>query len=305
MGGTRIKAGLVVDGQVIAASTLNVQSELLQDHLHELEETIHKLSAEVKGPLTGIGIAFPSIVDSNKMKILSRYVKYTDAHELDLTAWAREQFGVRLAMENDARAALIGEWQYGAGKNCRDLVLFTLGTGVGSAVLLNGQLLKGRHFFAGNLGGHMTINLHGRECNCGNIGCLETEGSSWSLQQIHDVCKHHLGSAAALSPSEMNFETVFAKAREDDQLCIAIRDNCLKAWSLGVISLIHAYDPEKIIIGGGIMKSKDEILPVIRDMVNKYSWCKTGDIEILPAHQVEYAGILGMSFLVEDLKTKH
>lgn len=299
MGGTRIKAGLIAEGRLVSSTVMDVNSKLLQDHLDSLEDVINSLSAKVSTPLEGIGIAFPGIVDSDRMKILSRYVKYTDAQDLDLTRWAQDRFGVPLIKENDARAALIGEWQYGAGRNCKDLVLLTLGTGVGSAVLLDGRLLRGRNFFAGNLAGHMTINLHGAECNCGNIGCVETEASTWSLPQKFNDCKQQLGIEKNIPTSEMNFESIFNKAKAGDELSCAIRDNCLTAWSLCVINLIHAYDPEKIIIGGGIMKSKEDILPAIRQMVQKHSWCDINNIEILPAEQVEYAGILGMGYLIE------
>jgi glucokinase len=234
------------------------------------------------------------------MKILSRYTKYTDAHEMDLSGWAKRNFGVPLIIENDARAALIGEWQYGAGMNCNDLVLITLGTGVGSAVILNGKLLKGKHFFAGNLGGHMTINFDGNTCNCGNIGCLDSEASTWALAQKFDTGSSLTGPKNF--PPKLDFEYIFASAKSGDALARGIRDECLKAWSLSVINLIHAYNPEKVVIGGGIMKSKDEILPFIREMVTKHSWCKNGDIKIVSAGQIEYAGILGMAYLVKALK---
>src|SRR3990170_7444612 len=98
--------------------------------------------------------------------------------------WAMERWGVPLVLENDARAALVGEWQYGAGKDCDNVVLITLGTGVGTAALINGKLLHGKHFLAGSLGGHMSINLHGDVCNCGNLGCVESEASTWALQKL-------------------------------------------------------------------------------------------------------------------------
>ncbi len=303
LGGTRTKIGLVKDDHLIAHAKIKAVTESnLLDHLGEVAEIVDQLMAQEglhTNDLSGVGLAFPGIVDSQRMKILSRYVKYTDAHALDLKQWAKDRWKIPLVLENDARAALLGEWQYGAGKGSDNLVLVTLGTGVGTAVLIEGKLLRGKHFMAGNLGGHMTINLHGSVCNCGNIGCLESEASTW-------VLPHQIENAAGYAQSqlagekEVNFHRIFALAQQGDDLAVHIRDHCLKAWSLGIISLIHAYDPEKLVIGGGIMQSKDDILPVIQTMVRKHAWATEENIAIVPAVQVEFAGILGVSYLVNQ-----
>src|SRR5699024_3396254 len=111
--------------------------------------------------LGGIGISFPGIVDHINKKIISRYVKYRDAHKVDLRRWLEKNDwnDVPLVLENDARSALIGEWQYGAGKGWNNTLMVTLGTGMGSAVLINGELFRGANFLGGSLGGHMTIDV--------------------------------------------------------------------------------------------------------------------------------------------------
>lgn len=302
MGGTKIKIGLVHNGTLIADTSIPASAHIsLTERLAEIADLVDRLLQQTHAIPLGIGIAFPGIVDSVRHKILSKYVKYPDPQQIDLTGWAMDRWGIPFALENDARAALIGEWQYGSGKNFQDLVLITLGTGVGSAVMMEGRMLRGKHFLAGNLGGHMTINMHGKVCNCGNIGCLETEGSTWTLEENF---RHSPGySASALSTEEaLGFHTVFKWAAKGDALAMQIAENSLKAWSLGVISLIHAYDPERIVIGGGVMRSKDIILPVIRSMIKKYSWLKDSEPDIVAAEQPDFAGILGMCHLATKLK---
>lgn len=303
LGGTRTKIGLVKGGQIIANAKIKAVTESnLLDHLTEVGGIVDRLMAEEglqQNDLSGIGLAFPGIVDSNQMKILSKYVKYADAHTLDLKQWAMEKWKIPLVLENDARAALLGEWQYGAGKGSDNLVLVTLGTGVGSAALIEGKLLKGKHFMAGNLGGHMTINLHGAVCNCGNIGCLETEASTWVLREKIKSTEGYTQSHL-VGEKEVNFHSLFELARQGDALAMQIKSHCLKAWSLGIINLIHAYDPELLVVGGGVMQSKDDILPVIQQMVSKHAWTSEGNIAIVPATQVEFAGILGVSYLVNQ-----
>lgn len=301
MGGTMIKIGVVNEGKLIAIKKFDASSHLsLKERLHEIEIEVDKLLVENNCTAMGIGLAFPGIVDSDKMKILSKYVKYSDASALDLKQWAREKWNVPLALENDARAALIGEWQYGAGRGANNLVLITLGTGVGSAVLIEGKLLKGRNYLAGNLGGHMTINMNGSLCNCGNVGCLETEASSWALNEKVKATPGFNQSRLA-NEAEINFYTLFDIARQGDQMAVNIRNQCLQAWSLGIINLIHAYDPDRLIVGGGIMKSKDEIIPVIEKMIDQHAWSPTGSIKIVAADQVEFAGILGVSYLMNQI----
>src|SRR5690606_25998850 len=107
-----------------------------------------------------------------------------DAPSLDLTGWCREAFGAPLVLENDANAAMIGEWRFGAGQDHDHAVMMIFGTGVGVSAITDGRLLRGAHGYGGVLGGHQTINLHGRLCPCGNMGCVETEASTWVLQEL-------------------------------------------------------------------------------------------------------------------------
>jgi glucokinase len=302
MGGTMIKIGLVTDGKILAHIKVDAESRVsLEQRLLSVGDVVDGLLREHGLTPIGIGVAFPGIVDAGNKRILSRYVKYPDAQDFDLAAWADRRWGVPLAVENDARAALVGEWQYGAGQQCDNLVLVTLGTGFGSAVLIDGKLLRGRNHVAGNLGGHMTMNVHGNTCNCGNIGCLETECSAWALEEY--VRKQAgFASSALAGGQDITFKNIFAQSRVGDALAREVLIHCLKVWSLGIISLIHAYDPERIIIGGGIMKSQDVIIPAVREMVAKHSWVKDNVPEIVPAVQTEFAGVLGMYHALSTLR---
>jgi len=199
-------------------------------------------------------------------------------------------------MENDARAALVGEWQYGAGKGTDNLVMVTIGTGVGSAAMMNGQLLKGSHYLAGNLGGHQNIRFDGHRCNCGNIGCLESEASSWALPAL---LKRHPGYAE--SPFAMgedpDFEAVFRLAAADEKFALSVRANCLEVWAAGILNLVYAYDPERIVIGGGVMHSAEVILPFIQNKINQAAWLPENAVKVVAAQAPDWAGVLGMGFL--------
>ncbi len=300
MGGTRIKLGLLnEDGDLLDTEMLPAKSDkTMEVRLGELVEDINRILCD-KYKLLGIGIAFPGIVDHTHNRILSEYVKYADAHTTDLNLWAEVNWKVPLVIENDARAALIGEWQYGAGKGSNNIIMVTLGTGMGSAVLIEGKLLRGRNFLAGNLGGHMSIDFKGDECNCGNTGCVETVGSTWALTK-NLVKIENYKSSRLYSLTSLGFKDVFELASEGDEVAKKLKNKSLEAWSAGIINLLHAYDPELLIIGGGIMKSKKDIIPFIKKRINERSWLPEDAVKITTANQTKYAGILGACHLLKN-----
>ena len=303
MGGTMIKLGLIYEGRLVAQASLAASSHINPNaRLSEIGDKVDALLREHDATPTGIGIAFPGIIDTEQYKVLSKYVKYPDAQDVDFATWAMERWRIPVALENDAKAALVGEWRFGSGKGANDLVLITLGTGVGSAVMIDGKVLSGRNFIAGNLGGHMTINLHGVLCNCGNIGCVETEGSTWALVDAVRSAPQFVRSSLA-KESDINYKNVFVHAAAGDLLATEIRDKSLRAWSLGIINLIHAFDPERIVIGGGIMESHDVLLPAVRGMITTHSWVKDNPPELLAATHPHTAALLGMYYVLTEGKT--
>lgn len=298
LGGTRIKFGLISNGQCVVTSSLAIpSSERFATVLPLIEAEIYRMMRESGFTrLDGIGMAFPTIVDSDRMRLLYQYVKYTDANDLDLTTWAKARWNATLVMENDARAALVGEWQFGAGKGVDNLVMVTLGTGVGSAALVNGRLLKGSHYLAGNLGGHQTIRFDGKRCNCGNVGCLESEASSWALPEM--IKRHALYPESPFAQGEnSDFEAIFRLATAGDSLAISIRDHCLEAWAAGILNLVYAYDPDRIVLGGGVMHSAALILPFIQQKIAQAAWLPANAVQVVAAEQPDWAGVLGMGYL--------
>ena len=299
-GGTRIKLGLIFEGDIIADANIEAASALtFEQRLADIALEMNQLLSAGAYKLTGIGFAFPGIVNFYTGRILSKYVKYPGAENIDLNAWAEANFGVPIAVENDARAALVGEWKHGAGVGSTDLVLVTLGTGVGTGVLVNGAPLRGKNFVGGNLGGHSTINFEGSICNCGNIGCVESESSTWALTQIARTSPEFAASRLA-ELDVIDFKNLFELAEGGDALAETLQDRCLKVWSLCVINLVHAYDPQKVIFGGGIMKSSHLILPYIKHMLDKHSWISSADVDLEVAAQPEHAGILGVYELLKQ-----
>ncbi len=301
LGGTRIKIGIVQNGNILCNTLVDAFSDKgLLPRLPIIEETIGMLMKETGVPLNevhGIGISIPGIVDSNTMKLLSVNKKFNDAVDFDFQGWAKQKWQLPLIVENDARSALVGEWQHGAGKGCDNLVMVTLGTGVGGATIIEGRLLRGKHFQAGCLAGHFTINYHGGICNCGNIGCVESEASTWRLPEL--ARQHPLFASSKLSACEkIDYWQVFQMAVHGDKVAIDLTNQSLEAWSAGVVNLIHAYDPETVVLGGGIMKSHETILPFIKNKVETNAWTPWGKVKVVAAENPDWAALQGLDYLI-------
>ncbi|KXH84533.1 ROK family protein [Chryseobacterium kwangjuense] len=304
MGGTRIKIGIVKDKVILASASIDADSgNGLRNRLPYIEKMVkdlingQKLSSE---DIAGLGIASPGIIDTNEKKILSIDKKFGDAPEIDLEEWCRQAFGLSFCIENDARAALLGEWKYGKAKNYDNAVLMTLGTGVGSAAVMEGHLLRGKHFTAGILGGHFVINYKGEICNCGNKGCVETEASTWKLPSIAKKNNSFSDSQIA-NLATIDYELIFKLAGEGDFAAMEIREQSLQAWSACAINLIHAYDPEILVLTGGIMASSSYIIPYIRQQVENHAWTPWGKVKIEEAEFPASAALYGMAYLVNSV----
>lgn len=303
LGGTRLKIGVVQDGRVLAQAVEPAHSHLgLAPRLPVLRATWLRLLKELKLTLAecaGVSVAFPSIIDRRTGRILAVYGKYEDSMGIDLRAWARTELGLPLAIENDARMALIGEWRAGAGRNCDNLAMMTLGTGIGTSAIMEGRIVRGRHGQAGVLGGHLSVRYGGRACSCGNLGCAEAEASTAFLGKLaegfSDWPRSSLRQAATLGYAE-----VFAHAAAGDGCAATLRDHSLLVWGTLAVNLIHAYDPEVLILGGGIMASGDVILPSMADYVNRHAHTPWGKVRVVASALGDTAALVAGEWLLRE-----
>jgi glucokinase len=303
LGGTRMKIGVVRGGRVLAQAVEPSHSHLgLAPQLPVIKAVWRRLLTRLKMTLAdciGVSVAFPSLVDCATGRVLAEAGKFDDAMNLDLREWARTELGLPLLIENDARMALIGEWRFGAGQGCDNLVMLTLGTGLGVCAVIEGRVLRGKHGQAGVLGGHLTVRYGGRRCTCGNLGCAEAEASTAFLRSLAEESpawdRSSLRTAATL-----DYARVFAHAAAGDTCAVAVRDHSLLVWGSLAVSLIHAYDPEILILGGGIMASGGEILPAIASHVNRHADTPWGKVRVVPSALGDQAALVAGEWLLRE-----
>ncbi|MDR1335931.1 MAG: ROK family protein [Tannerella sp.] len=299
LGGTIVKIGLVSEGEVTASVELDSNlSKGLVANLPRIRNAIDgllSLQGVAPSQLDGVGLAFPGLVNPKESRVLSTNQKYDDARDFDLRGWVRAEFGVPFYIDNDARLAVVGEWYRGAARGRDNVVMVTIGTGIGTGVILDGKVLYGPHFQAGSLGGHFVLDYRGRTCSCGNIGCIETLASSFFLPAI---IREHPGLTEAFKreAAAYGFREIFALSRQGHPEATLLRDECMDVWAAAVITYIHAYDPEIVVIGGGIAKSGDLVFPHIEKKVNKLAWCPWGKVQIAGALLGDRAALAGLDY---------
>jgi glucokinase len=304
IGGSHAQCALVEDDRVLIQKRTEIPvgcglSAALVLIGESFREFLQK-SGLINGDVQGIVISFCGLVDPVRRRVLASNAKYGDAATIDLEGWARDGFQLPLRIENDARLALLGERHAGAARGVNDLVTMTLGTGVGGAAMINGQLIRGKHSQAGCLGGHLLARYRGRVCTCGNVGCVEAEASTWALPAI---CLEHPRFKLSVLAHEkvLDIATVCRCAEAGDDCAQEILDHCAGIWSAGIVSLIHAYDPEVAVVGGGAMRSARILLPKFVNYVHQHAWTPWGKVDVRAAALGDQASLLGAVPLWEDL----
>ncbi len=285
VGGSHIACGILGDDRVLAFETISVKNARLSAVLPELESCIGSLLATWGGhpsAVSGMAVGICAVVDQTG-SIAATNGKYDDGVGFNFARWSEQSFGLRCVVENDARLALLGEHHAGAAKGFADVVLVTLGTGIGGAVLLGGKLLRSEGGRAGGLAGHLGVDWRGRICTCGNRGCAEAEASTASLNAICQAWDGFAQSTLGETEAPIDFRCLFAAVDRGDRVAREILDHCVGVWSALTVSLMHAYDPRAILFGGGVMRRHETILPRIQEHVARHAWSGKHPVAILPA----------------------
>lgn len=264
LSGLKLRAAIVDgDGVIAERREAPVQPNSL---IAQVTQVVNDLRQTTSG-IGAVGIAIPGLVNrQNDQVIASRYLPATV--RAPFHAELMEKTGLRVELENDANAAAYGEYQVGAGRGSRDLFYITIGEGIGGAIILDGKLWTGSSGFAGEVG-HITIDTEGSECQCGNLGCLETVASGPNIVRRAKE-RLHQDSTSSLSKLGLNkdftADDLAREATEGDDFALMMLERTGKYIGTGVASIINLLNIERIVLGGGVMQAGDLLLkPIIQE----------------------------------------
>jgi glucokinase len=301
IGGSLIRAGMVDgDGAILASRTIATPNDM-DGFVPSLQDAIRWLLEATALP-AGVGIGCKGTInpDTTLVEILKGPLHFLEGLRLsDLVGLPTD---VPVFADNDARVAMAGEMVWGAAKGHNNVLMLTLGTGVGGAVIANGQMLRGHSGVAGHLG-HITIDPDGPLCACGNRGCLETvfsaraiEGEAWAA--VHRGYSSTLTRLFREQPQLATCRTIFQAASEGDALSMAIISKAIRGLGAGIAGLLHVFDPELVIIGGKVADAGDELLVPLQEEVWSRSRGLLGrEVPLVEQQVADKSGIVGAAGL--------
>ncbi len=223
-------------------------------------------------------------------------------HRVPLAGDVQKRLHVPVRAVNDANAAAVGEFRYGAGRGCRNLVYLTVSTGIGGGVIVDGRLMEGADGTAGELG-HMTIDMHGPRCPCGNIGCLEVLASGTSIGRIF---RERLAAGGTSVVSEWTDRATGADvtraAAMGDALAVEVFSQAAQALGVGVVNVVNIFNPNVVVLGGGVTQAGDRLFEPVRTMVKERAMPISRETaRILPVELGDDAGLYGALAIALDV----
>ena len=296
LGGTKISTALSdLEGKIINQTTIPTDAHegevpVLNRIINSIEKVVND-SAVSYEDIKGIGIGSPGPLDAKQGIIIT--TPNLPFKNFNLVKPISEKFGVPVFLDNDANVAAIGEFMFGAGKGAENIVFFTVSTGVGGGAILNGKVYRGHTSNALEIG-HMTVAPHGPRCNCGNVGCVEATSSGSAIaKRAHEALSTKVETSLRKYENVTSYE-VFVEAAAGDPVAKDIIDDAMNYLGIAVANAVSIFDPEYVIIGGGVSKAGDVVFDTVRKVVNKRCFKSMAEsVKIVPAGLGTDAGLIG------------
>lgn len=306
LGGTNIKVGLVNEKyEIVEKATAPTDLPRSAESIcKSIVDTVWKVLNEAKvtiGEVNSIGIGTPGVANRNSGIVL--YSCNLDFRNTDLRALIKKYLDKPVYVENDANAAAFGEVLAGAGKGYKDVVVITLGTGVGGGIIIDGKIYSGFNFCGAELG-HSVIVYKGRKCGCGRNGCFEAYSSATALiNMTKEAMEQHKDSKmweiAENSLDKVDGKTAFDGMRADDKAAKEVVDMYIEYLGCGLTNIINTFQPEVLLIGGGICKEGANLTDPLNEFIKREAYCvdaeRTTKLDICKLGND--AGIIGAAFL--------
>ncbi len=305
LGGTNIKVGVVDENYNIVGKS-NIKTNLprpSEEIAESIAEGVRLACADAgisASDVNSIGIGTPGVANRNTGVVL--YSCNLGFNNFELGKVLGEKLGTQIFVENDANAAAFGEVVNGAGKGYKNVVVVTLGTGVGGGIIIGGKIYTGFNFCGGELG-HTVIEYNGRQCGCGRKGCFEAYSSATALiNMTKEAMEANPDSEMwkiAGSLENVDGKTAFDGMRAGDKAAVGVVDMYINYLGCGLVNIVNTFQPELLLIGGGICKEGENLTKPLNEYIERESYCidpnRSTKLDI--AKLGNDAGIIGAAYL--------
>ncbi|HYW34901.1 MAG TPA: ROK family protein [Balneolaceae bacterium] len=300
LGGTKIEAAHV-DQNGSIQNRKRVETHV-SGGAEEIQKQIQKLAKSLienasSDPISlGIGVAGQIDKETGAVS----YAPNLNWKNVALDVNLENQLSIPVTVLNDVRAAAWGEWLHGAGKGLNHTICIFIGTGIGGGIVSEGSMLSGASNTAGEIG-HMTVQLNGPECHCGNYGCLEALAGSWAIERDAREAINNESNKETLilemaggNVADVKAKHVLKAYEKDDELAQEIIGNVVNALAGGLTGLTNALNPERIIMGGGVTEHLSDLIPMVEKKVRKRILdAAVKPLEIVPTDLDGDSGVIG------------
>jgi len=294
LGGTNLRTALLsVDGDILdkrkepthAADGWKKVVGRLVNNINQ-----QRAIAEQRGMhVMAVGVGAPGIIQMDK-GIVVKSPNFPDWNNLPLRDELEKALHVPVIIENDANAAALGEQWLGAGCGIDSMILLTLGTGVGGGIVLNNKIWQGADGMAGEVG-HMTLIPDGRQCGCGNTGCLEMYASARGIVQSY---REASGMTGAAQDSAVTSQMVYQGARNGDPVSLRVMKEMGRLLGIGIANLINIFNPQMIVLGGGVKDAWDLFIGATHEEIMRRAFQVPAErTKIVPSLLGDDAGMIG------------
>ncbi|AWV34640.1 MULTISPECIES: ROK family protein [Paenibacillus] len=303
--------GIDLGGTKIAAALFDSKGTVLKRELMETagartaKEVVQRMIDMIRSvsegrPLTGVGLASPGAVNSQD-GIVIHGTNLPEWDNVPLKHWMELELGVEVKVVNDANAAAWGEYVRGAGKGADNMVYVTFSTGIGAGIVIDGKLLLGKNSFAGELG-HNIIDPNGTECSCGRFGCWEVFASGTAIRDMAlrsmESRPSMITELANINGEKITSRHVFEAMALNDPVAIEVIDRSIHYMALGLANAVHTFNPDRIVIGGGVSKAGDLLFPALVEKTELFVMDPyKGTFTIEPAALKDDVGLIGAAAL--------
>jgi glucokinase len=305
-GGTKISAGVVnlETGRLVSAAKkktrqVSEETDVVKRIISVVDESLNEANIDMK-KIAGIGIGAAGMVNRQKGILLAAV--NIGANDLPLTEPLSKHYGVPSKLGNDVEVATLGELAFGAGRDCDDFVCIFVGTGIGSGIVRNGKIIRGSTGTAGEIG-HMILFPDGKQCGCGAFGCLEAYASRTAVAKnilvdlqrgIDSVIKDKVDMQKGILRSKAISQAI----QVGDELVTRAVTDCAQFMGVGLASVVNFYNPQRIILGGGLVEAVDLYVEVAeKEAKRRCLKIPSKKLEVVKAELGDYAGIIGAALL--------